>query len=103
MTVKFMLQPDPTFKANVNIPRPGQDDGIITFTFRHKTLEDISDLEKQEDMTSKAFLLEIIADWALPDEFNVENLGVLFSNYPQSMRAITEKYYAEMLGAREKN
>ncbi len=47
--------------------------------------------------------MEIIAGWALPDAFNAENLSLLLENYPAAMKAITETYYRELLGQREKN
>ncbi len=53
--------------------------------------------------TATDFLLEIIAGWALPDKFNADNLAELIENYPAAMKAITETYYRELLGQREKN
>lgn len=103
MATKFTLQPKPTFKANVTIPRAGDDDGVLTFTFNHKPLKELADLEKLEGKTATDFLMEIIAGWALPDAFNADNLGVLLENYPAAMKAIPETYYRELLGQREKN
>ncbi|WP_411704371.1 phage tail assembly chaperone [Edaphovirga cremea] len=103
MATKFALKPNPIFKKNVTIPRAGQEPGIVTFSFRHKALEELSDLEKQEGITGKMLVMEIVEAWALPDEFNQENLSLLFSNYPQAQKAVIEAYYEEMLGAREKN
>lgn len=48
MATKFTLQPKPTFKANVSIPRAGDEDGVLTFTFNHKPLKELADLEKLE-------------------------------------------------------
>ncbi len=45
MATKFTLQPKPTFKANVSIPRAGDEDGVLTFTFNHKPLKELADLE----------------------------------------------------------
>ncbi|QBM23580.1 hypothetical protein E1B03_14525 [Citrobacter arsenatis] len=103
MATKFTLQPKPTFKANVSIPRAGDEDGVLTFTFNHKPLKELADLEKLEGKTATDFLLEIIAGWALPDKFNADNLAELIENYPAAMKAITETYYRELLGQREKN
>lgn len=90
MATKFTLQPKPTFKANVSIPRAGDEDGVLTFTFNHKPLKELADLEKLEGKTATDFLMEIIAGWALPDAFNAENLSVLLENYPAAMKAIPE-------------
>lgn len=103
MSTKFTLAPNPTFKANVKIPRAGAGDGELTFTFRHKPLNELAQLEKLDDKTALDFLEEITAAWALPDEFSRENLEVLLNNYPGALKAITETYYRELLGNREKN
>ncbi|HAV1813136.1 TPA: hypothetical protein JG921_004433 [Enterobacter hormaechei subsp. steigerwaltii] len=103
MATKFTLQPKPTFKANVSIPRAGDEDGLLTFTFNHKPLKELADLEKLEDKTATDFLMEIISGWALPDKFNAENLSLLLENYPAAMKAIPETYYRELMGQREKN
>lgn len=102
MATKFTLQPKPTFKANVSIPRAGDEDGVLTFTFNHKPLKELADLEKLEGKTATDFLMEIISGWALPDTFNAENLSLLLENYPAAMRAIPETYYRELMGQREK-
>lgn len=103
MGTKFSLQPKPTFKATVKIPRPGDAAGELTFTFKHHTLDVLRDLEKLEDKTAIDFICEIAEGWALPEEFNRENIDVLMQNYPAAMTAITETYYRELLGNREKN
>ncbi|PRD13974.1 phage tail assembly chaperone [Pantoea coffeiphila] len=103
MATKFTLQPKPTFKANVTIPRAGEDDGVLTFTFHHKPLKELVELEKLEGKTATDFLAEIIAGWALPEAFSSENLSILLENYPAAMRTITETYYRELMGHREKN
>lgn len=64
MATKFTLQPKPTFKANVSIPRAGDEDGLLTFTFNHKPLKELADLEKLEGKTATDFLMEIISGWA---------------------------------------
>ena len=103
MTTKFQLQPKPTFKADVTIPRAGEDDGILTFTFRHKPVKELAALEEIEGKTAIDFLTEITESWALPDEFSHENLEMLLDNYPGAMKAIVGTYYRELTGNREKN
>ncbi|WP_426448136.1 phage tail assembly chaperone [Siccibacter colletis] len=103
MPTKFTLQPKPTFKTTVKIPRPGEDDGELTFTFKHHPLDVLADLEKLDEKTAIDFIAEIAEGWALPDEFNSENITMLMQNYPAAMAAITETYYRELLGNREKN
>jgi len=103
MATKFELQPKPTFKANVEIPRAGEDAGVLTFTFRHKSADQIKEMEKREGATAVDFLSEIIEGWALPEPYTRENLTVLLDNYLGAAGAITEQYYAELMGHREKN
>lgn len=103
MTTMFKLQPNPTFKATVSIPRAGEKDGQLTLTFNHKPLKALAEMEKLEDKTALDFISEIVAGWALPEECTSENLGVLLENYPGAMSAITRTYYNELLGNREKN
>lgn len=103
MATKFQLCPKPTFKANVSIPRPGEDDGILTFTFNHKPLKELSEIEQLEGKTAVDFLTEITVAWALPDTFSRENLEVLLDNYPSALKAIISTYYRELMGNREKN
>ena len=103
MAAKFQLQPKPTFKADVTIPRAGEDDGVLTFTFKHKPVKELASLETIEGKTALDFLLEITEAWALPDEFSRENLETLLDNYPGAMKAIIETYYRERTGNREKN
>lgn len=103
MATKFTLQPKPTFKANVTIPRAGDDDGVLTFTFNHKPLKELAELEKLDGKSLTDFLMDIIAGWALPDEFNAENLAILLENYPRAIKVIPEVYYRELMGHREKN
>jgi len=100
---KFTLQPKPTFKATVKIPRAGEADGELTFTFKHMPLNELAALEKLDDKTAADFLCEIVAGWALPEECNPDNISELLQNYPGAMQAITRTYYSELLGNREKN
>ena len=36
MMTEFTLNPTPTFSIDVVIPRAGSEDGILTFSFKHK-------------------------------------------------------------------
>ena len=103
MATKFELQPKPTFKADVEIPRAGEAPGVLTFTFRHKSADQIKEMEKREGTTAIDFLSEIIEGWALPEPYTQENLTVLLDNYLGAAGAITGTYYSELTGRREKN
>lgn len=103
MSSEFQLQPKPKFKATVSIPRPGEDDGKLTFTFRHKPIKELSQLETLEGKTAVDFLASIIEAWALPEEYSRTNLETLLDNYPSATNAIISTYYRELTGNREKN
>jgi hypothetical protein len=83
------------------IPVAGQKAAeIVTFTFNHKAM---SELEAMREMPIEEFYCQIIADWAIEQPYNADNLKLLFDNYPAAASAITTTYYQELLGQREKN
>ncbi|MGY6029838.1 phage tail assembly chaperone [Phytobacter sp. AG2a] len=110
---QFSLIPDPTFSTTASIPRAGAEDGKLSFTFRHKTLEELRAMDEQ--LQKKAgdkksviepqadYLMEIVEDWALPDEFNRDNVIVLLQNYPRAFDSIGLAYTKELVAIREKN
>ncbi|HED3067897.1 TPA: hypothetical protein R4057_004949 [Kluyvera ascorbata] len=110
---KFSLIPNPTFSATASIPRAGAEDGQLSFTFRHKTLEELSEMDaelhkkadgKKNIVEPQAhYLMEIVEGWALPDEFTRENVIVLLKNYPRAFDSIGMAYTKELMGFREKN
>ena len=44
---KFKLVADPTFKCKVLIPRAGQEDGEIEFTFKHYIPKELENFETE--------------------------------------------------------
>lgn len=117
MPKKFTLVPDATFKKDVIIPRAGAEDGVLTFTFKHKTRSQLETLEnvlreaaekqakagESSNSPAVAFISEIAEGWALPDEFNDENIEVLLENYPRAFDSIAMTYTRELMALREKN
>ncbi|HBC6230991.1 TPA: hypothetical protein KEW28_002784 [Proteus mirabilis] len=98
---KFTLVPNPTFKANVKIPVAGKEKPeVVTFTFKHRS---VSELDGMREKPISEFFERIIADWAIEEPYNKENLNILLDNYPSASRAISSTYYNELLGNREKN
>lgn len=110
---KFSLIPNPTFSITVSIPRAGAEDGKLTFTFRHKTLEELRVMDEELHKAAEGkkdlagpqadYLMEVIDGWALPDEFNHDNVIVLLKNYPRAYDSIGLAYTKELMGIREKN
>lgn len=117
MAMKFTLNPNPTFKCAVTIPRAGDDDGVLTFTFKHKRRSEIEALEKKltegvealksdqnfSNEPTADYVLEISEGWGLPDEFNRKNIIELLENYPRAFDSIAAAYTREMMALREKN
>ena len=48
MSAIFKLQPNPVFKADVAIPRAGEEDGVLNFTFKHRPKKELAELEDIE-------------------------------------------------------
>lgn len=46
MMTEFTLNPTPTFSIDVVIPRAGSEDGILTFSFKHKKTQPIGNAGK---------------------------------------------------------
>lgn len=110
---QFSLIPNPTFSATASIPQAGKEDGKLTFTFRHKTLEELRAMDEKMKKAAEGkkaliephadYLMEIVEGWALPDKFNRDNVVVLLKNYPRAFDSIGMAYTKELMGYREKN
>ncbi|MFB0711474.1 phage tail assembly chaperone [Buttiauxella noackiae] len=110
---QFTLIANPTFSVTATIPRAGAEDGKLSLTFKHKTLDELramdETLQKSADVKKSAvepqadYLMGIVTGWALPDEFNRENVVVLLQNYPRAFDSIGLTYTKELMAIREKN
>lgn len=101
---KLALTPNPTFKAKVLIPVPGDRPAPVEFTFRHRNREDLASwLEKLEGKPFHEAVTEMASAWDLEDPFDGENVKRLLSAYIGAFSAIYEKYLGELAPAREKN
>lgn len=110
---KFTLIPNPTFSTTASIPRAGTEDGKLSFTFRHKTLDELRAMDEKLQKSAGGkksavepqadYLMEITESWALPDEFTRDNVVVLLLNYPRAFDSIGLAYTKELMGLREKN
>ena len=104
MSKKFTLAIAPTFKAEVAIPVPGGRPANVSFTFKHKTRDELkellSGLEGREDID---VVMEITSGWAIDEAFEEDNVAVLLQNYPGSALAIIDTFMKEVSGARRGN
>lgn len=102
---KLKLQPDPTFKAKVEISVPGAAAAKVEFTFKHRTrqemdrfLKAVSDMKDDTEM-----ILALASGWDLADDFTEENVRTLCDCYIAAPAAIFDSYLQELSGNRRKN
>ena len=107
----FVLQPKPTFKAEVTIPTP-TGEGKIKIEFKHKGRKALTEFlqslpgqegqkEPREDVDA---LSEIIADWSGVDtKYSIEALEQLLDGYPTAAKAIFDAYLPALMDGRVKN
>lgn len=100
----FKLQPNPTFKAKVAIPLPGQKKaGEIEFEFRHFSLSKWEAIAAERPVRD-VLIDDIIVGWSGVEEaFSKEALVVLFDEYPGAAAAVFDTFVAELFGAKRKN
>lgn len=104
MATKFSLTPNPTFKADVEIPVPGGKTATINFTFKHKTRDEFKAFTEGLDGRGDAEIIQdIAAGWGLDDAFNDKNIEALTQNYLGAGLAIVNAYVSELAGARKGN
>ncbi|WP_426269141.1 phage tail assembly chaperone [Dyella kyungheensis] len=100
---KLKLTAEPTFTAPVEIPVAGKDPVKVSFTFRHRTKDELADWLKQKFETDELAILECATGWELDDEFNAENVALLCQSYIAATGSIISAYITELRGARAKN
>lgn len=103
----FTKKINPTFKATVQIPVPGQDADPVEFTFKAKTTEafDALLLEISEGKKTLADACrEVVDGWTHPAvEFSPEKLTECFSLLPGSPLAIMTTFRRSLFEGRQKN
>lgn len=98
------LDPKPTFKATVDIPRPGDSAVPVTFVFKHKTLKDyFSEVAESKEKAESIlpFMERFVDSWEgqnINEPYSPKALEKLMTNYPRAGRAIFNKYREELLG-----
>lgn len=127
MAKKFSIKRDPTFKATVNLPSPGQEPVPVEFIFKwmdRKSLTAFNEarfkfgddfIKKVEEKVSGPELAQfaidfevpqlksIIAGWDIEEEFNDESLRALVEAGSELPAAIVRGYLASYDKAREGN
>lgn len=95
--VKFSLDPNPTFKAAVQIPVPGEGFAPVIFTFKHRDRKDFTELaETMEARDPIELLMDIACGWELDDPFDSEHLTKMTNRYMGAFRAVLDAYFSEL-------
>ena len=102
----FKINPNPTFKAKVEIQIPGGEKQTIECEFKHRTAtqlkEWLSALDKMEEpMKNAEFVLEFVIGWSGVDvPFSKENVAQLVDNYHTAASSMRDTYLQELTTAR---
>lgn len=102
----FKINPNPTFKATVQISVPGSDKpATITVDFKHLSKSALRDYFSGLDGKTDADALgAVITGWqGIDAEYSAESLAQLIDNYPASAGELFEAFRRELLEARRKN
>jgi hypothetical protein len=123
---KFQIAQNPTFTADVSIPRIGGDPIDVKFTYRILSRKQLaamydkwSDAARSFDLDAETItfsslaeadiesqrqqIKDIVIGWGFEDEFNDENIDALCDTCTQAAQAIVEAYRKEYAEARLKN
>ena len=128
MAKKFSIKRDPTFKATVDLPSPGQAPLPVDFTFkwmdrkamvkfnedRYAFAKRFGELASEEGVTSGDLaqfaidfeipqLKSIIAGWDIDEEFNDENLKAFVESGSELPAAVVRGYLKSYERAAEGN
>lgn len=105
----FVLQPKPTFKADIVIPTPGGGEGKIKFEFKHMGRKDLQAFYDglvngdvvRDDVDA---LADLIAGWEGVDtKFSREALETLLDAYPGAASAVFDGYRKALYEGKQKN
>lgn len=123
---KFKIAQNPTFSADVSIPRVGADPIDVNFHFRTLSRKQLAAVYDKWSESAKSFDVEdpeltfsklaaadivsqreqvkdIVIGWGFEDEFNDENIDALCDTCTQAAQAIVETYRREYAENRTKN
>ena len=98
---KLSLAASPTFTATVLIPVPGKRAAPVEFTFKARTRDALQELIEtlgSKDPTDQ--VLELVSGWDLEDSFSRDTVDQLLQSYIGAAKAISDKYFSELMGAK---
>lgn len=91
-----------TFKAPVEIHRPGKTPEKIAFTFKHKTRDEAKAFDqklKDGAITDEEIILDLASGWGYAEPFNTKSVAELVQDRAGVVRPILKTYFAELSGA----
>jgi hypothetical protein len=102
--VKLSLTPNPTFKATVHIPVPGNGTAPVEFVFKYRDRDAMQAfLEEIKGKEDADVIMAMASGWDLDDPFDADNVDKLTKKYLASTMSILDKYLQESTGQRQKN
>ena len=121
--MKYTLETDPTFKAEVGLHMPGKGNATVVFEFKARTRQELDDYQKQlsedaekwrelivgeptleDTMRAEAKqIMGLAVGWRLPAAFSEENLLIMLNKTPDAMQVIFRTYLRELSGGRAGN
>ena len=98
----FKLKPNPTFKAKVDIPVPGDKKQSIEFEFKHKDKDAFKEfIATVEKLPEVDVIMSIAVSWSgVDEEFSEDAVTLLIKNYHAAAQAIYRKYADELIQGR---
>lgn len=105
--MSFKLQANPTFKAPVNIPVPGEKADAVMFTFKHKTRSQLDALLTglaNGDVHIDDAVKEVVVEWTYPGvDYSPEALEQCLEMFAGSAMAIFAAFRDNLMEAKRKN
>lgn len=128
MAKKFSIKRDPTFKATVNLPSPGQEPVPVEFTFKWMDRKEVAQLQDkwldfyrecepialEKEWGNKEWaearsefeygvLKSFVEAWDIEEEFNEENLKALVESSSDLSAVIVRGYISSYEQAKSGN
>lgn len=102
---KLKLVANPTFKARVGIPVPGEKDPTyVVFTFKHRNKTDLQDWLELRGRSDLDMFMEMVTGWDIEgEEFNRENAAMLIEAYGGAAVATVNVYIEQLSRTRVGN
>lgn len=101
---KLSLKIDPTFPADVTIPKAGGEPVQIKLTCRHRTKAALDEfIKSRADKQDVDSILDMATGWDLEDAFTAENIEDMCQKYIAAPLEIYRAYVDQLVGAKAKN